>query len=66
MLASASKDKSIRIWDTKTWQLLKVINRKKYEYHSNSVNKIIWSADDKSLISVSDDRLGIIWKIEKV
>jgi len=66
LLASASKDKSIRIWDTKTWQLLKVINRKKYEYHSNSVNKIIWSADDKSLISVSDDRLGIIWKIEKV
>ena len=66
LLASASKDKSIRIWDTKTWQLLKVINREKYEYHSNSVNKIIWSADDKSLISVSDDRLGIIWKIEKV
>ena len=66
LLASASKDKSIRIWDTETWQLLKVINREKYEYHSNSVNKIIWSADDKSLISVSDDRLGIIWKIEKV
>ena len=66
LLASASKDKSIRIWDTKTWQLLKVINRKKYEYHSNSVNKIMWSADDKSLISISDDRLGIIWNIEKV
>jgi WD40 repeat protein len=66
LLASASKDKSIRIWDTKTWQLLKTIDKKKYEYHSNSVNKIIWSADDKSLISISDDRLGIIWNIEKV
>lgn len=66
LLASASKDKTIKIWDTQTWQLLKVINYEKYGYHSNSVNKIIWLDDHKSLISISDDRLGVIWKIQSI
>jgi WD40 repeat protein len=64
LLASASKDKTIKLWDIRNFKLLKVIDQNKFNYHGNSVNKILWSNDDKSLISVSDDRLGIIWNIE--
>lgn len=66
ILATASKDKSIRLWDAENLTLLKVLDANKFGSHTNSVNKLRWLSDDKSLISISDDRTGIIWKIERM
>lgn len=60
--ATASRDKTIKIWSAADFQLLKVIDREKLEGHVNSVNKLIWSGIH--LISCSDDRSVMVWRIE--
>lgn len=61
--ATASRDKTIKIWDSKIFQLLKVIETVRDQGHINSVNCLHWSAYHDYLISGSDDRSMIIWKI---
>lgn len=63
MLATASRDKTIKLWDADTCTLLKVIDAK-YNSHKNSVNNVFWTADNKYLISCGDDRQIIRWKIQ--
>jgi WD40 repeat protein len=65
LFATASRDKTLKIWDSKTFQLLKVINKEKYDGHLNSVNKLIWSTYNNYLISAGDDRSIIIWDINE-
>lgn len=62
LLASSSLDKSIKIWECPEIKLLKVIDLLKNQGHSSSVNRLIW-LDDENLISCSDDRKIIQWKI---
>ena len=56
ILASASQDKTIRIWDTKNNEQLKVISR-----HKAAVNCVVFSASGEFLASASDDRTIRIW-----
>ncbi|MCO5234552.1 MAG: hypothetical protein LC105_13485 [Chitinophagales bacterium] len=64
-LASAGRDKTIKIWDTKSMKLLKVLNKDKYsESHSHSVNRLLWMSETE-LISTGDDRKIIYWKIKE-
>lgn len=60
---TASRDKTIRIWNTQTFDLLKSLDKEKYDGHINSVNKLLWIPSRNYLVSVSDDRAVIIWKI---
>ena len=61
--ATASMDKSIKIWGADDFKLYKVISREKgYPCHVLSINKIVWNGDNQ-LISVSDDKAVILWKI---
>ena len=60
---TASRDKTIRIWNADNFELVKSLDKEKYEGHINSVNKLIWLPSAHSLISASDDRCIIIWKI---
>jgi WD repeat-containing protein 61 len=53
--ATASRDKTIRIWDTKSHELLKSIDVIKGG-HFHSVNSLIWIPESKYLLSASDDR----------
>ncbi len=62
--ATSSRDKSIKIWNGQTYELLKVIDFEKYKGHVNSVNDLLWSTYNNYLISCSDDRRIIIWKID--
>jgi WD40 repeat protein len=62
LFATASRDRSIKIWDANTYELKKVINTVKFGCHINSVNRLLWT--NEHLISVSDDRTSIVWCVE--
>lgn len=62
--ATASMDKSIKIWGSDDFKLHKTISREKgYPSHPLSINKIAWFDEGSKLISVSDDKLAIIWSV---
>ncbi len=52
--ATASRDKTIKIWDTATGQLLRVFDPIRDAGHINSVNRLLWLPG--TLVSCSDDR----------
>lgn len=62
-IATASMDKTIKIWNVDDLNLLKVIDAPRYGSHKNSVNKLLWSAFQDFLVSASDDKNISIWKI---
>ncbi|HEY1044925.1 MAG TPA: hypothetical protein VGF79_00705 [Bacteroidia bacterium] len=55
LLASCSMDKTIKIWETESMELMKVIDAERHGGHHSSVNKILW-IDKNTIISCSDDR----------
>ena len=77
-LASGSMDKTVKIWDRNTGELLKVIDREKYPSrgHSHSVNALCWLASAKPgpnanletgrrrlLASAGDDKIIRVWEV---
>jgi WD repeat-containing protein 61 len=66
LFATASRDKSIKIWDAETFNVLVKIDRKNFEGHLNSVNKIIWTDYNNYLISAGDDKTIMLWEINDV
>jgi WD40 repeat protein len=57
-------DKSIKVWDGHTYQLLKVIDKGRHAGHGTSINKVIWSHFRQQIIAISDDRTVSIWELE--
>lgn len=64
-LASASRDKTIKIWDAASLNLLKRLDKISCDGHLNSVNNLMWHKNSNYLVSVSDDRSIIVWEIQK-
>lgn len=63
IFATASRDKTIKLWDKNNFQLLKVIDRNKFEEsHTHSINKLLWK-DKNTLISAGDDKKIIVWDL---
>ena len=58
-LASPSDDKTIRIWDVSTGELVTV-----HQEHKNGVNCVDWSPDGQTLASGSEDGDIIIWDLK--
>jgi WD repeat-containing protein 61 len=63
LYATVSMDKTLKIWDAKTDTLLKVVDKLRNEGHISSVNKLLW-INDVELITCSDDRTIMMWRIE--
>lgn len=60
--ASASMDKTVKIWDLENMQLLKVLDASRHQGHRNSVNALHWTEFESMLVSASDDKLLSVWK----
>ncbi len=63
IFATASRDKTIKLWDSSTFEVLLRIDKEKNDGHVNSVNKLIWHQASGHLITGSDDRSVMIWKV---
>ena len=61
---TCSMDKSLKIWDGTSRNLLKVIDKARNAGHGTSINKVFWSTYSGVIVSVSDDRTIAIWQIE--
>jgi WD40 repeat protein len=57
-LASASYDKTVRVWNPANGQHIHI-----YRRHSDRVNALSWSPDNTRIASASDDRTVQIWEI---
>jgi len=62
-LATASRDKTVKLWDAESWKLLKVCEVVRDRGHVNSVNCLLW-LDDETLITAGDDRRILTWTLE--
>ncbi|MEJ5996202.1 WD40 repeat domain-containing protein [Pedobacter sp. Du54] len=63
--ATSSQDKSIKLWDAENFKLYKILSLEKTGIgHTHSINKMVWSANGKYLISTGDDRKVMIWALD--
>lgn len=66
-LVSVSRDKSIKVWDTKRYKVIQKIERK-HGGHSHAINSF-WKKSENEFITVGDDKRIILWEgieIEKI
>ena len=59
--ATASRDKSVKIWDYNSLSVLERLEGNDGKGHINSVNKLLW-LEDGTLLSAGDDRAVQSWK----
>jgi WD40 repeat protein len=68
IFATASRDRTIKIWQISAQNpkltLLKVIDTIRHGCHIRSVNRLFWSKYNDYLISASDDRSLIVWRVD--
>lgn len=60
-LATASRDKTVKIWNANDLEFIQRLDKEKNDGHINSVNNCIWLNAD-TLVSCSDDRSVIVWE----
>lgn len=60
-LATASRDKTVKIWNPETLEIIQRLEKQEADGHINSVNKLLWM-DENTLLSTGDDRSIACWK----
>lgn len=61
--ATCSRDKTVKIWDAQTTDLVEKIDRK-VGGHNRSVNTLFWMEFDNLLISAGDDAKVMGWRVK--
>ena len=61
--ATASRDKTIKVWDPKELKVLERIEGREYGAHSHSVNALLW-IDETTFISTGDAGMVKQWQID--
>lgn len=65
VFATASRDKSVKIWSSEDYRLLRSLSIEKgVEAHRLSVNALCWHPDGRRLFTAGDDKLVFIWNVE--
>lgn len=64
--ATASRDKTVKIWDSEKLEVLKRFEGPKDAGHTHSVNAIMWSAFRDLIISAGDDKSIKVWALAEV
>lgn len=65
VFATASRDKTIKLWNADEMEVIARIDAEKYNGHLNSVNVLVW-LDKNTFITAGDDRSVIAWKINSI
>lgn len=58
-LATTSADKTVRLWNTETWELVRVLSR-----HQRWVWDAVFSADSLYLVTASSDQSAKLWDVQ--
>ncbi len=61
--ATASRDKTVKVWDSESMKVLKRFEGLKDKAHTHSVNKLLWVNYKNYLISTGDDATFKVWQI---
>lgn len=63
IMATASRDKTIKLWNSNNIEAPKTISFNNFGSHQFSVNKIYWETNGQTLISAGDDRKVMVWSV---
>ncbi len=63
IILSCSMDKTIKVWDSESFKLLKVLDKARYAGHATSINRLLWMQKPQILLSASDDRTISMWNL---
>ena len=58
-VATTSADKTVRLWNTETWELVRVLSR-----HQRWVWDAVFSADSLYLVTASSDQSAKLWDVQ--
>jgi WD40 repeat protein len=64
-LISASMDKTIKVWDLESRNLVAIADAQKNMGHTKSVNRLAISKFEDYIVSASDDKNLMVWKIKQ-
>lgn len=64
LAASASRDKTVKLWNAESFDSLGRIERPQYPGHTHSVNDLMWLGES-DLLTAGDDRRIIRWKLSE-